>query len=98
MHPAPSWFVPVSLTIGLGIILPVFLAGALAGNRRRAVIVAGSMAVLWGTGLILFTQFGLPPAWISLPISCLLGPLLIWKQWPRIIEALGSARVPRQSS
>jgi hypothetical protein len=43
MHPAPSWFALFCFAMGVGIILPVLLAGALLGNGRRGAIVSGSM-------------------------------------------------------
>jgi len=92
MHPPPSWFPVFFLVAGLTLILPVLIVGAWLGGWRRAAAVSAAMTALWGGFFVLYTQVGLPPAWVSLPITFMAGPLLLWRQWPRVKATLGLIR------
>lgn len=95
MRPAPDWFPLVFVVAGLILVLPVLAIGTWLGGWRRAAFVSSAMALLWGVIFVLFTQVGLPPAWVSLAITYIAGPLLLWWQWPRMKAALREIRKRR---
>lgn len=94
MHPAPSWFGPLFLAWGVVFILPVLLLGARVGGWRRAGLLSLGLAVFWALIFVLSTRVGLPPAWISIPVVYIGGPLLIWRRWPAMKETLATLRSP----